>query len=205
MAELAIQGGRALLSQAPRALATAASRAVMSSLFGEDREGPRLSEIPVQTSTDGAAMPRLWGRMRLAGQVIWAARFTESTTEHGGKGGPTVTEYSYAVSFAVGLCEGVISGIGRVWANGALLDQSACTMRVYRGDESQLPDALVQAVEGAEAPAFRGTAYVLFEDLPLDAYGGRIPNLSFEVFRAVSKLPPSEWWSFPAGSKSTPS
>ena len=32
-------------------------------------------------------------------------------------------------------------------------------------------------------PPYRGTAYVVFEDLPLGNYGNRIPQLSFEVFR----------------------
>ena len=38
-------------------------------------------------------------------------------------------------------------------------------------------------IEGA-APAYRGIAYLVFEDLPLDAFGNRIPQLSFEVIRA---------------------
>src|SRR5690606_35112658 len=55
-------------------------------------------------------------------------------------------------------------------------------MRVHRGGEDEGPDALIQAVEGA-APAYRGLAYVVFEDLPLGAFGNRPPQLSFEVFR----------------------
>ena len=59
-------------------------------LLAPHREGPRLSELPVQTSTDGAPMARLWGRGRIAGQVIWASRFSEHQSESGGgKGGPS--------------------------------------------------------------------------------------------------------------------
>ena len=79
----------------------------------------------------------------------------------------------------------MIDGVGRVWANGRLLDTSRVTMRVYRGDEEQAPDPLIEAIEGAgDPPAFRGTAYAVFEDLQIDEFGGRIPQLSFEVFRA---------------------
>ncbi|MCB1376325.1 MAG: hypothetical protein KDJ78_19510, partial [Rhodobacteraceae bacterium] len=40
---------------------------------------------------------------------------------------------------------------------------------------------------GVEAsPAYRGTAYVVFEDLPLNDYGNRLPQLSFEVFRPLA-------------------
>ncbi|RZJ90037.1 MAG: hypothetical protein EON88_19025, partial [Brevundimonas sp.] len=61
-------------------------------------------------------------------------------------------------------------------------DMSGVTMRVHRGAEDQAPDPLIEAIEG-EAPAYRGTAYVVFEDLVLDAFGDRPPQLSFEVFR----------------------
>src|SRR5690606_22092911 len=85
------------------------------------------------------------------------------------------------------LCEGKISAVRRVWADGKLLDLSGLTMRVYRGDETQTPDPLIVAKEG-QAPAYRGLAYVVFERLPLEDFGNRIPQLSFEVVRAIGKL-----------------
>tara|TARA_R110000868_G_scaffold108842_2_gene296773 strand:+ start:5794 stop:9615 length:3822 start_codon:yes stop_codon:yes gene_type:complete len=191
MAQLVMTAGRAALSTlqaAGPALANAAATWAVNALVGGRREGPRLPEIPIQTSTDGAPMARIWGRARIAGQVIWASRYLEHAvkTSSGGKGGgPSQVDYSYSISFAVGLCEGEIAGIGRVWANGALLDTSGLAMRAYTGAEDQLPDALIEAIEGGDAPAFRGTAYIVFEDLPLDEFGHRIPNLSFEIFRPV--------------------
>lgn len=182
--QAALNGAQALAPALANAAANAAVNAAAGALFAPHREGPRLAELPVQTSTDGAPMARVWGRARIAGQVIWASRFAEHRTENGGgKGGPSRTDYAYSVSFAVGLCEGEISGIGRIWANGALLDRSRYPVRVHTGREDQQPDALIQAIEGAAAPAFRGTAYAVMEDWPLDAFGNRIPNLSFEVFR----------------------
>ncbi|MDG2043372.1 MAG: glycoside hydrolase/phage tail family protein [Maricaulis sp.] len=191
MAQMLISAGQQAASWAASALPSitqALVQAGVSSLMSKRVEGPRVEEIPVQTSTDGAGMARVFGRARIAGQVIWASRFVETATKSrpGGKGGgASRVDYAYSVSFAVGLCMGEISGIGRVWANGALLDQLAYPFRLYRGDETQMPDALIEAIEGTDAPAFRGTAYVVFEDLPLDAFGLRIPNLSFEVFRQV--------------------
>ena len=38
----------------------------------------------------------------------------------------------------------------------------------------------------ANTPAYRGTAYVVFEELPLGNYGNRLPQLSFEVFRPLA-------------------
>ncbi|MEM9734988.1 MAG: host specificity protein, partial [Pseudomonadota bacterium] len=154
-------------------------------------ESGRARSLRLQASTEGAAIPQLYGRMRLSGQVIWSSRYLERvrTTTQGGKatgGGQTVREFSYSISFAVGLCEGPIRRIGRVWADGQLLDLAGVTHRVYLGDETQLPDAKILAVDG-EAPAYRGLAYVVFEDLPLEQFGNRIPQLNFEVFRDVPR------------------
>lgn len=149
-----------------------------------DVEGPRLDALQVQSSTEGAGLPVVYGTMRVAGQIIWAARFKEkSREESGGKGGPDIRNYSYSLSFAVALGEGEIGGVGRIWADGAALDLSGVTWRVYKGGEDQAPDPLIEAVEGEDAPAYRGAAYAVFEDLDLTPFGNRIPNLSFEVVR----------------------
>lgn len=173
--------------------ATHASRAV---------EGPRLSDLEVMASTEGAPIPRVYGRARLSGQVIWATNLEEvvntaSTTtrsESGGKGGgggssvtTTTTTYSYFANIAVGLCEGPIGAVLRVWADGKPLDLTGIAIRTYVGDESQTPDALIVAKDG-QAPAYRGLAYVVFERLPLENFGNRIPQLSFEVVRPVGQL-----------------
>nr|WP_324818748.1 glycoside hydrolase/phage tail family protein [Brevundimonas sp.] len=122
--------------------------------------------------------------------MIWAARFLEGrNTSSAGKGGPRTVEYDYSLSFAVALCEGSVDGIGRVWADGHPMDLTGVTMRLHRGTDNQMPDPLIEAVE-AEAPAYRGTAYVVFEDLPLGPYGNRPPQLAFEVFRRARGADP---------------
>ncbi len=172
-------------------------------LFGPGDQnvvGPRLADLDVMASTEGAPIPRVYGRARLAGQVIWATQLEEvvsnaTTTSSGGKGhlvpGPrtTTTSYSYFGNFAVGLCEGVIGGVGRIWADGKPLDLTAKTIRVHRGTEEQAPDDLIVAKEGAgNSPAYRGLAYVVFERQPLADFGNRIPQLSFEIIRPVGQL-----------------
>lgn len=152
-------------------------------------EGPRIKSLHVMESREGAGLPLVYGRMRVGGQVIWASRFKEYRSEHaGGKGGPKYTQYTYSVSFAVALCQGPVSRLDRIWANGELITLSDVNWRLYRGTEDQLPDSLIEAIEGSgQAPAYRGTAYIVFEDLPLDAFGHRLPQLSFEIVRAGAK------------------
>ena len=90
-------------------------------------------------------------------------------------------------SFAVALCEGPITGIGRIWADGKPMDLSGVTWRWYPGDEAQTADPFIAARMGAaNTPAYRGTAYVVFEELALSTYGNRLPQLSFEVFRPLA-------------------
>ena len=105
-------------------------------------DGPRLADLDVMASTEGAPIPRLYGRARLSGEVIWATQLQEvvstRTDSGGGKGGGsggsvTTTTYSYFANFAVGLCEGPIGAVMRVWADGKPFDLSSVTMRVYTG------------------------------------------------------------------------
>jgi hypothetical protein len=204
MAELVLSTiGKAIGSRLPGALSqigaallqaggAALGRSIDQQLFGPKlrHEGARLTDLHLQASTEGASIPAIYGRVRLAGQVIWAARFKEHahTEEVGGKGGPRLTSrtYSYTLSFAVGLCEGEVARIGRVWANGEELDLSEFAWRLHAGSETQTPDALIEAIEGADnAPGYRGLAYVVFEDMALERFGNTIPQLSFEVMRAT--------------------
>ncbi|MBB4641724.1 hypothetical protein [Rhizorhapis suberifaciens] len=41
------------------------------------REGPRLDRLEIQTSTYGSQVPRIFGKMRVAGTVIWATDLNE--------------------------------------------------------------------------------------------------------------------------------
>lgn len=152
-------------------------------------ETGRVERFRIMGAGEGMPIGRLWGRTRVAGQVIWASRFAESeATEGGGKGSrPRVTSFSYSVSLAVALCEGPITGVGRVWADGQEIDASTLTMRVYLGGEAQQPDPRIAAVEGLDnAPAYRGIAYVVIEDMQLAPFGNRVPALSFEVMRRAA-------------------
>jgi hypothetical protein len=153
------------------------------------RQGPRLGELSVQTSSYGTAIPKIFGTMRVAGTVIWSTDLIESRgASGGGKGRPKTIDYSYSASFAVALSGRPVLGVGRIWADGKLLRgaagdfKSATMFRLHSGDEDQAADPLVVSAEGVgQAPAFRGIAYAMFEDFQLEAYGNRIPSLTFEI------------------------
>ena len=174
-------------------------------------KGPRLADLKLGGSSEGAPLPRVYGRARLPGQLIWATRFEEKVTVttqttgggqvNGGKNvfgspgssaqAPTQTvrtvEYSYFANAAYAICEGPITRIGRIWADGKELKQSDFAIRVYFGSETQGRDGMIsnKQGDGTLTPAYRGTAYVVFDSMALERFGNRLPQLNFEVFRAV--------------------
>ena len=165
-----------------------------------DQNGPRLGDLTTQTSGYGNPIPVVAGHSKLAGQVIWKTDIEEraTTRRQGGKGGggPKVTTYTYFCSFAVGICEWMLPPsnpqVLRIWLDTHLVyDTSGAfdlttipglVFRFYDGSETQLPDPLIEATVGADnAPAHRGLAYLVFEDLPLDRFGNRMPNVTVEI------------------------
>lgn len=154
------------------------------------RQGPRLSDLRLQTSRYGDGVPRLFGAMRVAGSVIWATDLMEHRQrQSSGKGQPKVTTYSYSASFAVALSSRRIREVRRIWADGNLLRGAGRDFKtaigafhLHDGDEDQPVDPLIAAHKGlALTPAHRGIAYAVFEDMQLADYGNRIPSLTFEV------------------------
>ncbi|GEO84388.1 MULTISPECIES: baseplate multidomain protein megatron [Alphaproteobacteria] len=154
--------------------------------------GSHLSAARLPGAAEGTAIPRLYGTARLGGTLIWATRFEEEvTTERAGAKatGTRVKTYRYFANLAIGLCEGKVAAVRRVWADGQEIDLTEIEMRFYPGSEDQLPDPLIEAKQGTgRAPAYRGLSYVVFEHLPLDDFGNRIPLLQFEVIRPVGAL-----------------
>ncbi len=156
----------------------------------EPVETGRIDRFRLSGAGEGAPVAQVFGRMRVGGHIIWASNFRENVSTSGGGGGkgapsqPEVRSYSYSVSLAIALCEGEITGVNRAWADGAEISVPDLNMRVYRGTADQMPDPCIEAVEGAgNVPAYRGTAYLVIEDLKLERFGNRVPQFSFEVTR----------------------
>lgn len=147
-------------------------------LFASRRGG---QDLLVQRSAYGEIVPRLYGRTRVAGQLLWAL-----SPQLGGSKG--AGRRAAGTSFAIALSSGPILDVGRIWADGQEIRDSegrfaeSTRMRVHQGGAFQPADPLIAAAEGPEgAPEYRGLAYVVFEDFGLGSFGNRIPNLSFEV------------------------
>ena len=73
-----------------RAAGAAAGYAIDQTYLAKDQviQGPRLENSRILSSSEGAPIPRVYGRNRISGQIVWATRFEEvaSTEKRGGKG-----------------------------------------------------------------------------------------------------------------------
>lgn len=163
---------------------------------GPTQSGPRLSDTAQQTSTYGATIPRVYGTIGVLGNIFWLEnnklKEVVKKKKSGGKGGgssSTVKTYTYYGTFAVGLCEGPIAGVRRIWVGPDLVydagsddletiiasNQANSKFSIYLGDAGQQPDSRMQAEMGtANCPAYRGLAYVVVKDLLLTKYGNSI-------------------------------
>jgi hypothetical protein len=164
-------------------------------------QGPRVTDLKLGTSSEGTALPRVYGRARLAGQLIWATRFKEkkekvkTQTAGGGKnvGGSAAASgsgkdaktivYTYFANVAYAICEGPIDRIGTIWADGKKLKKNKFEFDIHLGAEDEPVESFIANKEGDEVPAYRGTAYVVFKNMALESFGNRLPQLNFEVFR----------------------
>ena len=156
-------------------------------------------------ATYGGVIPVGFGVQKVAGAMIWATDIDEdkNTRKEGGSlfgGGQKIVEYRYFANFAVAFGEGPAGGVLRIWAGdrliadlragaGAYANHPKYSFRIYLGTEDQEPDRLIrQHIENSNdfdgddaTPAFRGLVYIVFEDLPLDEFGNRIPPITAEI------------------------
>lgn len=157
-------------------------------------EGPRIKDLSVSASTYGNVIPEVFGTARVGGNMIWSLPIEErKRKKRAGKGGSFYNEYTYWGNFAMGFCLGPVTSIRRIWADGKLIydstglstvDAGKFTLRIYHGDEEQLPDPLmtIDDLDEVYQVAHRGMCYVVFEDFALADFGNRIPQMAAEVF-----------------------
>jgi hypothetical protein len=166
-----------------------------------DIQGPRLDDIRLQTASEGSPTNICFGpQNRVAGTLIWRSQIFEGTDEQkvssgSGKKGQssTVTTSVFSIHCAIAICEGDINNVMKIWADSKVIyditgdtpikDSEAFeSMTIYMGTDTQEPDPLIQSFETEEStPAFRGTAYVVFEYLQMGVFGNRIPQFTFLV------------------------
>lgn len=177
------------------------------------QRGPRMEDLATTVAQLGNPVGITYGTFAVPGQIMALGCVTETERrDHvGGKGAPeqTVVTFTYTQTIAVGLCEGIICGVLRIWENGELKydvrdqqvnesseeyaariessAQYATTFTLYTGTEEQEPDPDLEVVYGEGlVPAFRGLAYIVFPERVLSTEQAlRHPQWRFEVVRGT--------------------
>lgn len=154
----------------------------------QDPRQPTIGDLTIQTSQYGENIPIIVGTAKVAGRIFWGSEKRKyEIEESAGKGsGPGVVTYGYKTDLAILLCAGPIVGIRKVWSDAQLIVDASVDAKpligdLYLGTNSQTPDPTYSAAVGAaNAPAYRGLAYIVLKDFDLGV-SGRVPQFTFEV------------------------
>lgn len=173
-------------------------------LFPNDPIINEPGDVSSQTASEGGERNIIYGRVRpVGGNLIHCQKPVlrwQVSTRSGGKGHEETDEYNQHIyrTYAIGICEGPITGIIRVWRNEKLVYDARGTRwgrfnngvflrqyRLYLGGWDQNPDPTLESIWGAgNVPAYRGTAYIVAVNEDLTEVGGAVPQFIFEVERA---------------------
>ena len=146
-----------------------------------------ISDFMINTASYGEVVPEVLGTTRLSGNIIYYDDFTphehKTTTRTGKGGGSKHTEitYTYTVACAIGLCEGPIQGIGKVWRDKEIYDypNEKIELTAYKGDYGQAPWPYVISKHPEKALPYSGLAYMAgVVDL---GERGSLPQYNFEI------------------------
>lgn len=202
----------------PKLAVTAALMAAQVALtMSQKIKGPRLDELKTTTADYGTPIPRFWGKRKFECPVIWAENLREVKKTSKTKGGK-YEEFQYFGTWAVLICDHEIDAVKRLWMDKNLVYQtdgpgpvsvgslfktdtgvklhSGKNLRIYLGTETQSPDPRMEAWcedrYGANScPAYRGSAYIVFENIPLEKFGNRIPAITIEAVSDKADAYPS--------------
>lgn len=195
------------------AVTVALNAASMAMTASQKIEGPRLDDTSVTAADYGTPHNYCHGTRCFNGMsATWAEPLKEVKRRRKTKGGK-FNEYTYFGTWAVKVLDMPSQAVTRIWfdkhlvydATGAgpispfTLGGAPITsyMRIYLGEVDAQPDPRMSATIDAalgpgSTPAFRNVTAIVFEDLPLEKIGNRLPQISVEVVTSASDHFPYE-------------
>jgi hypothetical protein len=203
-----------MINFAIKLAATVAVEALQVGLQASRRtKGPRLDELTLSTAEYGTPLPRFLGARRFACQVFHAEDLKEVEKTSKVKGGGKQTTYHYLATFACAIADNAIDRVLKIFFDDKLVYDATgvgpmsyastlgidlnSVMRIYLGTDDQMPDPRYSSwcedrYGPDSAPAYRGVSYLFFEELPVDNFGNRIPQISVEAVSATQVSHPYE-------------
>jgi len=170
----------------------------MSMLFGGAKKPQAqtvsaVTDLSVQTSTQGAVVPVVYGTQRITGNMIWYGDFqaipqySNSGGGGGGKGGgggnsSTVSDYNYQCAFAFAVSSGTVIDVGRIWWEKTLYDLSSLpgSAQLLKGELDQSAWSYLSSCHPGQDLNYTGLAYVGMSGVSLgNSYN--MPNIAYEL------------------------
>lgn len=173
-------------------------------LFGSKKQRsntpqtPAASSFRVQSSVAGKPIPIMWGRSRLAGNLIWYGDFQAITNSgssvpvHQGKGSlfggtkggsnpatQTIT-YTYRVSVIIAICHGAIADYEGAWADKAFDSVLDYGFNGFHGSSTDGPWDYLVSLHPDQALAYRRLAYLAAGPFDLGS-AQSLPNFTFDI------------------------
>lgn len=170
----------------------------MSMLFGGGKKPQAqtqstVTDLQVQTSTQGAVVPVVYGTQRVTGNLIWYGDFkaipqySSSSSGGGGKGGggggdQTVSDYTYQSAFAFAVGSGAAVDVGRIWweKNIYSLANLPGNAILLSGSLDQSPWSYLSSAHPGQDLNYPGLVYVGMSGVNLgNSYN--MPNIAYEL------------------------
>jgi hypothetical protein len=167
----------------------------MSFFFGGGgkKVKPQYTGLGIQTSASTVAVTILYGTNRIPPNIIWQGDFqAHKQKQKAGKGGGSVTTYTYSGSYILALCYGEINNVTRVWK-----DQSKETsyaklgFSLFKGTPGQAPWGYMTTKHPSEALGYPYIAYLAVANYDL----GQSNVLAQHSFQVQGNLYNSASWS----------
>jgi hypothetical protein len=162
----------------------------LSWLRGNTNAKPDYTGLQLQTSSSTLPIPIVWGRNKIAANLVWYGNFQAHAGSGGGKGGggkggmfgggSGSYSYTFTADLILALCEGPIQGINLIWKDQAIYTPAMLGFAVYPGSTPQSTWPYLSAFYGGEALAYQGTAYACAPSYGLGS-AATISNHNFEI------------------------
>ncbi len=155
----------------------------MSWFRQKNSQKPDYTGLQLQTSVNTLPIPIVWGRTKVAANVIWYANFQTHGSSGGGKGGlfrAPSSGYTYSADLIMALCEGPVSGIGVIWRDQSTYTLAELGLTFFDGSTPQTTWGYLAAHYTVEALAYQGTAYACAASYQLGDEAD-IGNHNFEI------------------------
>lgn len=160
--------------------------AIGGAIDPDEIRGPSIGDAQKQTSQAGVARPVVYGHPApFRGNIIDGEPIARKITQtDSGKGGPEVTTERFILTSAIGICEGPIDGVLRIWRNDQIVfDRSTDADFPQWSGGGALERAAYIAALRAKSAAFNENVAIYFGD------ESQLPDPTLEAIHGVGNTP----------------